>query len=80
MKKAVIILTILISVNLAGAAPLHRTAKPLQQYVYICISKTTHKYHVDRNCSGLAHCNHPIKKVTFTQARKMGYTPCKICS
>jgi hypothetical protein len=81
MKKAIIILSMLFSVGvgIGYAAPLHHTSKPVGHYVYICVSRTAHKYHLDQYCRGLAHCTHTIKKVTVRQAIRMGYTACKIC-
>ena len=79
MKIAIIILTIFLNVSMANATPhRHTHIKPVQ-YVYICVSRSAHKYHRDRDCRGLAHCTHEIDKVTLSQAIKLGYTACKVC-
>lgn len=49
------------------------------EYVYICVSRTAHKFHNNRYCQGLQHCTHQIRKVTKAQAIQMGYTACKYC-
>lgn len=41
--------------------------------VYICVSKTASKYHITATCKGLKECTHEIKKVTVTEAKKLGY-------
>jgi hypothetical protein len=44
--------------------------------VYICVSKTASKYQLDDSCKGLSRCTHTVKKVTKSEAKKMGYTIC----
>lgn len=45
--------------------------------VYICASKSSKKYHYKKNCRGLNACNHEIRKVSLSDARKKyGKTLC----
>ena len=44
--------------------------------VYICVSKTAIKYHLDRNCHGLKNCKHEIKSVSKAEAIEFGYSLC----
>jgi len=46
--------------------------------VYICDSKTAHKYHRTQSCKGLNRCTHTIKKVTLETAQKTR-SACKVC-
>ncbi len=78
MKKAILILSMLISVSISNAASTIPNLKVKADSVLICVSPTGHKYH-SYECRGLARCTHEIKKVTKAQAVKMGYTVCKIC-
>jgi hypothetical protein len=79
MKKAFIILSMFFAfIGTTQAIP-HHNLKTKPEYVYICISNTAHKYHRSLNCRGLMKCTHQEKKVTKSQAIKMGYTACKIC-
>ena len=79
MKKVLLILTVLIAINgITQAAP-HHPLKAKPEYVYICISRTAHKYHRQSDCRGLARCTHEEKMVTKAAAIRMGYTACKIC-
>ncbi|TRX34973.1 hypothetical protein FNW52_12590 [Flavobacterium sp. ZT3R18] len=42
--------------------------------VYICVSKTATKYHLNENCKGLSSCAHVVKKVSLKEAKQMGYS------
>lgn len=44
--------------------------------VYICVSKTASKYHLDRDCHGLKNCKHEIKSVSKSEALELGYSLC----
>jgi hypothetical protein len=77
MKRAILILSMLVSIGYA--TPAKHFTKAAVDSVYICVSKTGHKYHSDRDCRGLAKCTHEIRKVSKDQAIKMGYSACKIC-
>jgi hypothetical protein len=76
MKKAILILLMLISVSICSAGSINPRIKA--DSVLICVSNTGHKYH-SYVCRGLARCTHEIRKVTKAQAIKMGYSACKIC-
>ena len=79
MKKAILILSIFISLTGTSNALPNYHLKVTPENVYVCISKTGHKYHNNENCRGLKRCTHEIRKVTKAQAMKLGYTACKIC-
>lgn len=44
--------------------------------VYICVSKTASKYHLDRGCGALKNCKHEIKSVSKSEAIELGYSLC----
>lgn len=44
--------------------------------VYICISKTASKYHLNHDCQGLKKCTHTIEEVSKAEAKERGYTLC----
>ena len=44
--------------------------------VYICVSKTANKYHLDRGCGALKNCKHEIKSVSKSEAIELGYSLC----
>lgn len=46
--------------------------------VYICLSRTSHRYHNSPNCSGLSRCSHQIVKMTIDEAKKNGRTACQL--
>lgn len=79
MKTVIVIFSLLINANIYNASPIKHFVKASVDSVYICVSKTGHKYHSNRDCTGLAKCTHEIRKVTKAQAIKMGYSACKIC-
>jgi hypothetical protein len=79
MKKAIIILTMLIGMIGTTQATPHYPLIAKPEYVYICISRTAHKYHSRSDCRGLMRCTHEEKMVTKATAIRMGYTACKIC-
>lgn len=65
--------------SIGNAVPVNHRLKVTADSVYICVSKTGHKYHSDRDCRGLARCTHEIRKVSKDEAIRMGYSACKIC-
>jgi len=79
MKKAIIILSMLIGMIGATQATPYHPSKAKPEYVYICISRTAHKYHSRADCRGVLRCTHEVKMVTKAAAIRMGYTACKIC-
>ncbi len=80
MKNAILMLFMLASVSIGNANPtIHSHTKIVTESVFICVSRTGHKYHTDQSCRGLNRCTHEIRKVTKAQAIKMGYSACKIC-
>ncbi|MDB5141115.1 MAG: hypothetical protein JWR12_3031 [Mucilaginibacter sp.] len=78
MKKALVILSLLISVTISHAVPVKHHIKAAVDSVLICKSSRSYAYH-SYECRGLAHCTHGIVKVTKAKAVKMGYRACKIC-
>ncbi len=55
------------------------TTEVSETYVYICTGPQSKKYHSSKDCNGLRNCSVEIKKVTFSKAKSMKRTPCKIC-
>lgn len=47
--------------------------------VYVCTSKRSKKYHDNYRCRGLQKCNAEIELISIEEAKKRGYTACKIC-
>lgn len=66
MKKA-LILCVLLSFGFQSD-----TTDP----VYICVSKTASKYHLNQDCHGLKNCKHEIKSISKSEAIKLGYSLC----
>lgn len=56
----------------------HKKHKKVEAYVLICNSKSAYAYH-SYQCRGLSRCRSSISKVKESEARSMGYSPCKIC-
>lgn len=44
--------------------------------VYICMGKSSKKYHYNKNCRGLSNCSTKIHEVTLEKAKDMGRTLC----
>ncbi|WEV37170.1 hypothetical protein [Lactobacillus sp. ESL0677] len=68
------------SVTIVKAAS-HRTAKRSNRKTYTVYIATMHgkKYHSSRNCRTLKRSRGHIKKISLSRAKKLGYTPCKVC-
>lgn len=47
--------------------------------VLVCISKTSHRYHLGM-CKGMKACTHEKKWVTKSQAQSTGKTLCGFCA
>ena len=52
--------------------------KTLVATVLICGSRNAYAYH-SSECHGLARCRSVMSRVSVSEARGMGYVPCKIC-
>lgn len=48
-------------------------------YVYVCQGPQSHKYHKTKKCKGLCKCSTELKKLDRDEAKRAGYTACKIC-
>lgn len=46
--------------------------------VYICNSETSYAFHKTNTCKGLNNCSSSIIKITLTEAKNKGKTPCKL--
>lgn len=47
-----------------------------QTEVYLCMGPGSKKYHFDPNCRGLNRCSTPLKRVSLTEAKRMGRGLC----
>ncbi|PKN16506.1 MAG: hypothetical protein CVU66_00720 [Deltaproteobacteria bacterium HGW-Deltaproteobacteria-23] len=52
--------------------------KQKEVMVLICNSSRAYAYH-SHECRGLARCKAGISKVALSEAKRRGYSPCKIC-
>lgn len=61
--------------------PHHRkqvSKRPAVVTVLVCGSRSAYAYH-SAECHGLARCRSGVSRVSVSEARNMGYVPCKIC-
>lgn len=72
MKKNIFIFAFLTY----GLATLPASLLDDQQEVFICPSKNGKKYHFIKTCRGLSNCQSPIKKISLTDAKRIGKTIC----
>lgn len=72
MKKFILLISLAV---LTGSATVNIPTEPFQD-VFICNSKNGKKYHFTKTCRGLNACKAPIKKLTLTDAKKLGKTIC----
>ena len=81
MKKLILLLTIIAGVAIGYVSARETTpADAGQTYVYICTGPKSVAYHKVSSCKGLNNCSTSVKKVTLTDAKKMGRRPCKVCN
>lgn len=45
---------------------------------FFCTSKSSKKYHLKKDCSGIKKCKSKIKKITKKKAENVGRTLCKL--
>lgn len=65
------------SANIAKDLKELRAVKP-EQSVLICVSKSAYAYH-RYYCRGLNRCTHTVNKVKVSEAKALGYIPCRNC-
>lgn len=63
--------------NHQGAAPHNCVAT--SSIVVICGGKYATKYHNTTRCRGLRNCKGGLYKMSIKDAKKKGFTACKIC-
>lgn len=47
--------------------------------VWVCTSPHSKRYHNNEECRGLQKCSAEIELISIEEAKKRGYTACKIC-
>ncbi|WP_277130837.1 hypothetical protein [Lactobacillus sp. ESL0703] len=50
-----------------------------QTYTVYIATKSGKKYHTSRSCPTLRRSKGHIKKISLSRAKRLGYTPCKVC-
>lgn len=56
----------------------HISKRPTVATVLVCGSRSAYAYH-SYECHGLNRCRSEVSRVSLSEARSMGYVPCKIC-
>lgn len=56
----------------------HPRKAPAVASVLVCGSRSAYAYH-SYECHGLNRCQSGVSRVSVSEARAMGYQPCKIC-
>lgn len=62
----------------SSQAMLSDSVESKQERVYICVSKSAARYHYKEACSGLQRCTHTIRGTTISEAKRLGYTACRM--
>lgn len=75
MKRLVIALLLIPLVEVSGSHLMFKA----DNEVFVCLSKTAHKYHRNENCKGLLKSTHEIRKVGRTEVDPLRFSACKIC-
>lgn len=44
--------------------------------VYVCMGKSSKRYHYNQKCRGLTNCSTKIHEITLSKAKEMGRTLC----
>lgn len=70
MKKLVLISSLVV---MSSLSPESSTDE-----VYICNSPYAKRYHLTLECKAFESCTHDIVKQTLDEAKKKGFTKCKI--
>lgn len=58
----------------------HNAGDAGEGVVYVCVSNSARRYHVDPDCKGLRRCSYKIIATTVEEAQDNGRTPCRICA
>lgn len=72
MKKFILLISLAV---LTSSATVNLPTVTYQD-VFICDSKNGKKYHFSKTCRGLNACKASIKKLSLTEAKKIGKTIC----
>lgn len=68
-----------IKTSVASSAQKHKTTQSSEKMVYICTGPSAYRYHSRSSCRGLNRCSDDIERVTISEARDLGRTPCGYC-
>jgi hypothetical protein len=77
--KAKYLIPVLFLLVITASSFVQEKPKPTIEYVWVCESGNSVKYHKDENCSGLNRCSVVPTKTKKSEAIKT-HDPCKICS
>lgn len=78
LRVAVVMSMLLLSFGLQGSVFSRVAAQEAQ--VYICMGPNAYAYHNNRGCSGLNRCSCEIRKVSLSEAKRLGRDkPCGKC-
>lgn len=48
--------------------------------VWVCVARTSKKYHTNRDCKGLRNCRHRLIEISVREAEEhYSRRPCKLC-
>lgn len=70
---------------IAGLLPIEGTDSPTtsrrkkEEKVFVCTGPQSKRYHKRSDCRGLQSCSKSIIRVTKSEAKEMGRTPCGYC-
>lgn len=57
----------------------NNTTKTIEKMVYVCTGPSAYRYHSRSSCRGLNRCSDDIERITISEARDLGRTPCGYC-
>ncbi|EDM37888.1 hypothetical protein PBAL39_15724 [Pedobacter sp. BAL39] len=78
MKRMIVIALCLVPLAAASGAKFLMIADN-EDFVFVCLSKTAHKYHKYEDCRGLLKCTHEVRKSSRSEVDTARLSACKIC-
>ncbi len=72
MKRYKVVFVLFLYLIFAGFTDHHNVGDK----VYVCMGKSSKRYHYNQKCRGLSNCSTKIHEITLTRAKEMGRTLC----
>lgn len=79
MKRSIVAIVLLVAGMSSIMSIEANDSSKKEVKVWVCTGPHSKRYHNNEECRGLQKCSAEIELISIDEAKKRGYTACKIC-